>query len=73
MNIKIEIDQENLIQSLLHNLNREELFDFITKLDLAVADYDFTEELRDHFTNELRKEDDAERVEAETYHDGVIL
>ena len=63
--IPLNIQIENLIDSLKKNLSRDELIDFIKEIDLSVAEYDFTAKLRDHFIMEMAKEDTFEEKELE--------
>ena len=41
------------------DMTHDDLFTLITGIDDAVAEYDFTERLRDHFAEVLAKEDAA--------------
>ena len=56
MGVRTDIDLEELLEICLQ-MEREDLLDFIKHLNIEVADFDFTEELRDYFVKELDKED----------------
>lgn len=45
MNIPVEIKEDDLIDSLKREMSNEELKNFVLKLDLFVAQADFTEDL----------------------------
>jgi len=49
------VSPDEIINSLTSDFDFDELFDFITSLDLAVADWDFTERLYQHFKDEHAK------------------
>lgn len=54
--VNLQVDMEELVQNLHMSLNREEIFDLIKKLDLSMAEYDFTEKLYNYFSEEIQKE-----------------
>lgn len=66
MDIAFNINSEDLVTKLFEDLSKDELFNFIVKLDLCVAEYDFTERLRNHFIKEIEKEDEIAKKNAET-------
>lgn len=69
--VSVDIDPEILAFSLAHSMNRKELYRLIVDLDEAVSEYDFTEKLRDHFAEIIRKEDEViERENQGTIADG---
>ena len=45
MNISLNVDVEDLIESLYNERNYEDLIDIVLKLDLRIADCSFTEKL----------------------------
>lgn len=57
LEVDANIDDEELIRQLIRQNHRDDLIDFIKSLDLAVAEYEFTEKLRDYFVEEMEKED----------------
>jgi len=56
MRLDIIIDERTIV----NNLNRGELIEFIKEIDRIVAEYDFTEELRDYFVAEMEEEEKLE-------------
>jgi hypothetical protein len=50
--VMVDLDLDELIDSLLMNLCAEHLRDFIIRLDSVVCDWEFTEELYRHFKAE---------------------
>jgi hypothetical protein len=55
----VALDVHDLIQTLLDGLTREQLADFVLELDLRVADYEWTMNLRDRLTQAIAHEDIA--------------
>jgi hypothetical protein len=53
IDIKISLNQEDLVDSLYEGLTREELVDFVTELDGRVGEVDFTTELIDKLAQSL--------------------
>lgn len=49
MRFNIQLDESHLIESLSEDLSRDELVDFVKKLDDQQQDWDFTEKLYEHF------------------------
>ena len=47
---------DTLIVRIREQLSLEGVFEFVKALDLAMADYDLTKNLRDHFVSEMEKE-----------------
>jgi len=58
MVLDIIIDERTIV----NNLSRDELIEFIKEIDRMIAEYDFTAELRDYFVAEMKEE---ERLEEE--------
>ena len=58
--IAINLDSKQLVNNLLMDSSREDAFEIIKEIDDSIAEYDFTERLRDHFTRVIEKEDAAE-------------
>lgn len=56
MILDVIIDERTIV----NNLSRDELIEFIKEIDLIVADYDFTNELKNYFVEEIKKEDEVE-------------
>lgn len=54
-----EFLEEDIEDALIDWLSREELINFIKRVDRRIADYDFTKELRDYFISEVEGEDAA--------------
>lgn len=52
--VSTSIDLITLIERLTEQLTREELIKFIKRLDLEVADWDFTNELTDYFNHQQK-------------------
>lgn len=50
--IEVNIDIEDLVDA----INADDAFEIIKKLDIKMADYDFTAMLAKHFISELKKE-----------------
>lgn len=48
----ITADENELLDSMVRSMSNEELFEFITDLDMLIADWDFTEALYAYFKNE---------------------
>lgn len=59
ISVIIDVDPESFVFSIAHSMNSEELFSLIMELDDFISEYDFTERLRDHFAEIIRKEDEA--------------
>lgn len=57
VNLRVDIPVEIMVANITRSLSREELADFIKAIDLEVAEYDFTEELKNYFVKEIEKED----------------
>ena len=57
MDIRIgaSVEVDDLIELITNQLDNEELFNFVKKLDLTVADWDFTDKLIDYFEAEKQK------------------
>jgi hypothetical protein len=55
--VVINLDQKQLVKSLLTNCSKDEAFDFIKAIDDHYQEYDFTEKLRDHFAKIIEHED----------------
>lgn len=53
-----EVDLEDLVTELCDQMDREELLDLVKMIDQDVADYDFTYELKEYFTEEVRREEE---------------
>ena len=53
------IEEGDLIDAIAGNMTHEQVMGFILRLDLRVADYDFTKELIDKLTASLKAEDEA--------------
>jgi len=53
---KVKLSCAISLDEIIHSLNKEfefdELFEFITRLDLRIADWNFTERLYQHFKGE---------------------
>lgn len=58
LNIELDTSPKELAETVSDSFNLEEVFELITKLDLLQQEYSFTERLRDHFIEEIRKEDE---------------
>ena len=66
MNVTLRMDAKELIERMYMDATADELFDFIKALDARVADYVFTERLKNYFVKEIEKEDElAERLKNE--------
>ena len=65
VSIYLDIDIRELVQNITTSLTREELFDFIKEIDATIAEYDFTEKLRDYFVSEMEKEDEYMKEEVD--------
>lgn len=61
--INAAIDSDALARDLVNNHHEEEVMAFIVKVDELVADYQFTERLRDKLTAALDEEDMMTRPE----------
>lgn len=60
MNIPLEINVDiETLATAIGRLKREEAFEIIKAIDDYIAEYDFTEKLRDHFAEITEKEDKA--------------
>ena len=57
MNITLRMDANELIERMYMDATADELFDFIKALDARVADYDFTNKLKNYFVEEIQQED----------------
>lgn len=72
INIVVDLQQSNIIRALVDELEYNEIIDFIKRLDLVLADWDFTEALYEYFQTQhelfLKEEkeysDDDDSVEA---------
>lgn len=53
MRLNVIIDERTIV----NNLSRDELIKFIKEIDLIMADYDFTNELKNYFVTEIKNED----------------
>lgn len=60
MSFPVEMDLEQLSGAITSNFSRDEVFELIKGLDAGIAEYEFTQDLRDHFSEELRKEDEGD-------------
>jgi hypothetical protein len=49
INQLVAISTDDLVDALADEMTREELFEFIKRIDLAVADWDFTNDLISYF------------------------
>jgi regulator of sirC expression with transglutaminase-like and TPR domain len=49
INQLVAISTDDLVDTLADEMTREELFEFIKRIDLAVADWDFTNDLISYF------------------------
>jgi len=58
LTIHSEISLDDLAEE-IKSLDDESIFELIKSIDLQVADYDFTKNLRDYFVKEMKKEDGA--------------
>lgn len=58
LTIHSEINLDDLVEEIV-TLDDESIFNLIKTIDLQVADYDFTKNLRDYFVKEMKKEDGA--------------
>lgn len=63
MQIAISINEDDIIENLTKKLNREELIDFVKKLDMQVAEWDFTLELLKYFEEQKHVYDQEEFVD----------
>lgn len=63
MNIRFDTSPRELAETISDSFNMEEVFELITELDLLQQEYSFTERLRDHFIEEIRKEDEIGDVQ----------
>jgi hypothetical protein len=61
MNINIDVDIMDIVDEIVSRNRREDIVDLIRRIDLRVADYDFTKELRDYFIEQIKIEDEADR------------
>ena len=60
VNVDITVDAHDLALSIVGSSNnRDDILKFICLIDDAVAEYEFTENLRDKLTEILKAEDDA--------------
>ena len=60
VNVDITVDAHDLALSIVRSANnRDDILKFIYLIDDAVAEYEFTEILRDKLTEILKAEDDA--------------
>lgn len=50
--VNLNIDTWDLIDSLVRNMDNEELFDFIIEIDSTMLDWEFTEALYQYFKEE---------------------
>lgn len=59
MDIRIgaSVEVDDLIELMTNQLDHDELFDFVKKLDLIVADWDFTDKLVAYFEAEKQKKE----------------
>lgn len=60
--LNMEVDSYDLVSAIVDGLPDNEIFNLIKNLDLRVADYTFTKALRDHFVNEIKKENEAAKA-----------
>lgn len=56
MKIEIKIEEKEIIEQLYNSATNDDLFDFIKALDARVAEYDFTNRLKEYFVKEIEKE-----------------
>jgi hypothetical protein len=56
--IRVELDMADFISDIVVDMPREELIDMIKQIDREVAEFEFTEELRDYFTKEMDSEEE---------------
>ena len=52
-NIKVSIDKNKILDA-LYQLNKNELFDIITKIDKCVDDYSFSKKVHDYYSETLK-------------------
>ena len=60
MKITVDIELDNLVGAIVQNWDKDQIFEYIRRLDLWVAEYDFTKRLKDHFVAEMEKEEKHE-------------
>lgn len=58
--INAAIDSDALVRDLVNNHHEDDVMAFIAKVDELMADYQFTERLRDKLTEALDAEDGAQ-------------
>ena len=59
IDVTINLDRDQLINDLVRSNTRQEVMEFITALDLKMADWDFTLDLYNHF-DKLKKDYEKE-------------
>lgn len=58
ISVVAQINTYSVLDDLITSLTHEELIEAIQYLDSQIADWSFTEELRDYFNSEMEKEYD---------------
>jgi hypothetical protein len=52
---QVEVDSEEIIYKLLHNLSFDQIHEFIVKLERSCQDWGVTERLYNYFAEEMEK------------------
>jgi len=63
--VPVNIDLEDIVNSLVSDKSHDDLMEFIKHLDLAVGDWDFTERLHKYFVAAMEELEREERMHAD--------
>lgn len=68
--LRIFVSPDDIVAGLIYEYDREEVLDFIKKIDLLMGSYDFTNNLKTYFVGEIEKEDlyDDNKIGELGYH-----